>query len=85
MSDNSGLAVTPATLPAMKAEDVKARAQRILDLRGTPPYKLRYSHNENGGGSEGYHTLQLSEDEAAVLSEFVQYWLPYLTIKEKSK
>lgn len=68
-------------LPAMKTEEVIARAQRILDLRGRPPYVRRYSYNESGAGPGGYHTEELSEDEAAVLSDFVYHWLPFLVVK----
>lgn len=80
MSDNSsGLGATPATLPVMTREEVKARAQRILDIRGTPPYdNRRYITPEQNCPNP------LIEDELAVLSEFVQFWMPYLTIKEKS-
>ena len=72
--------VRPAKLPAAKYEEVKARAQRILDLRGKPPYggSLGQSHplyDEDGSG--------LSDDELLILSEFVTYWMPYLVEKAK--
>lgn len=83
MSENNDPDLKPNTMPAMTNDQVKARAQRILDQRGPPPYKVTYSYNESGNGPGGYHTLQLSEDDAAVISEFVSYWMPFLTIKEK--
>lgn len=69
--NNSGLA-RPNKLPAMRTEDVKARAQRILDLRGKPPYT-----KDTFGG-------QLSEGEAALISDFVHYWMPYLVQKKNA-
>lgn len=63
----------PNRLPKMTAEEVKARAQRILDLRGMPPYS-RY---------ETYSELAVTDDEAALISEFVYFWLPYLDWKGK--
>lgn len=75
--------IKPARLAPMTMDQVKASAQRILDLRGRPPYKARYSYNESGEGPGGYHTLEVSEDEARVISEFVQFWLPFLVEKEK--
>lgn len=81
----TGQGVRPNALTHMTFEEVKASAQRVLDLRGLPPYKTRYSYNEDGNGLGGYHTLECSEDEARVLSEFVQFWLPFLVQKEKVK
>lgn len=70
----------PAKLPSMKFEEVKASAQRVLDLRGRPPYgsSIGQSHplyDEFGAG--------LTDDELRVISEFVQFWLPFLVEKEK--
>ena len=73
--------VHPAKLPAAKYEEVKARAQRILDMRGKPPYtpmSWQQSFEE-----APYHRTTVSEDEALILSEFVTYWLPYLVEKKK--
>lgn len=70
MSDNNAPDTQPNKLPPMKMEEVIARAQRVLDSRGTPPY---------AGGA----LTVMTEDEAAVIGEFVFYWLPYLTIKEQ--
>lgn len=61
--------IQPNKLPAMKSEEVKARAQQIFDLRGAPPY----SQNT----FKDYQTL--SDGEVAVISEFVHYWMPYLS------
>lgn len=83
MSEDNRPDAVPNRLPAMTYDEVIARAQRIFDLRGAPPYRASYSYSGNGPG--GYHTLERSEDEAAVLSEFVYHWLPLLTHKEKSK
>lgn len=71
MSDNNAPGVTPIQPKAMTGEEVKQRAQRILDHRGPLPWQ-----------TNGWN-YPLIEDEAAVLSEFVQFWMPYLTIKEK--
>lgn len=59
--------IVPNELPIMTAGQIKQRAQRIFDLRGKPPYL--------GGGGD---LEALSDDELAVLSEFVHYWLPFL-------
>lgn len=75
--NNSGLA-RPNKLPAMRTEDVKARAQRILDLRGKPPY----TKDTFGITGQVVNITPVTEDEAAVLSEFVHYWMPYLVQKK---
>ena len=74
--------VHPAKLPAAKYEEVKARAQRILDLRGKPPYRASTFVNvaRELGGTD---VVLLSDDEALILSEFVTYWMPYLVEKVK--
>ena len=51
-----------------------ARAQHILDVRGRPPY-LETSFGPNA------HSI--TADELSLISEFVQYWRPKLTEKEK--
>ena len=63
-----------AVLPAMTYEQVKARAQKILDDRGLPPY-TREKHLQHG--------MNISEAELAVISDFVANWLPQLVQKEK--
>lgn len=83
MSDEVNMhEVRPAKLPAEKYEEVKARAQRILDLRGRPPYRVSTFMNV-AKELNGTDIVPLSEDEALILSEFVTYWLPYLVEKEK--
>jgi len=69
--------VKPNILPARKWNEVLARAQRIADLRGFPPYSARH------GDNDAWEPV-LSDDEAAVLSEFVYFWQPYLTLKAKT-
>lgn len=69
-SENNPPDYIPNRLPDMKTPEVIARAQRILDKRGRPPYSADACR---------------TEDEAAVLSEFVYYWLPFLVEKEKLK
>ena len=58
--------VAPNKLAAMKTDEVIARAQRIFDKRGEAPYNA---------------DACLSPDEAAVLSEFVYFWRPFLENK----
>ena len=65
----------PNTLPAMTLEEVKARAQRIADRLGFPPY----------GQYETPGMGDLGADAVAVISEFVYYWQPYLVLKEKPR
>lgn len=72
--------VVPNKLPSMTREEVIARAQRILDERGKPPYTPKTFGSEF---QEWYPDGFLSEDECAILSEFVYFWLPYLVEKEK--
>ncbi len=69
---NDGFETRPNRLPQMKVEDVQARAQRIFDLRGEPPYGM------NNFGLEA----PLTGDEAAIISDFVTYWRPFLTLKK---
>lgn len=67
----------PNTLEPMKREEVLARAQRILDLRGEPPYKAELFDSE----FPEWYSGGVTADEAAVLSEFVHYWRPFLVRK----
>lgn len=68
--ESSTPTLKPNTLSAMKWDEVKARAQRIVDTRGKwPPYTK--------ADFDGY----VSEDEAAVLSEFVYFWQPYIILR----
>ena len=69
----------PAKLPAARYDEVKARAQRILDQRGRPPYTPMVW--QQSFDDTPYHRTTVSEDEALVLSEFVTYWMPYLVEK----
>lgn len=73
--NNSGLA-KPNTLPKMTWDEVVARAQRILDARGAPPYTPATFDSYVPNNLD-----KVLEDEAAVISEFVYYWLPYLRRK----
>lgn len=83
-NNDSGQAVKPNILPAMKWDEVQARAQRIVDMRGFPPYKaIPPCSNFLCRGTEEESKPILSVDEAAVLSDFVYFWQPYLTLKEK--
>ena len=78
--------VRPAKLPAAKYEEVKARAQRILDLRGKPPYRaIPACSNFLCQPETGEPKPILSNDEALILSEFVTYWMPYLVEKAANK
>jgi hypothetical protein len=63
----------PNILPAMTFDEVKARAQRMLDRFGPPPYE---QYGTPGMGD-------LGADAVAVISDFVHFWLPYLVEKEK--
>lgn len=75
MSDEqnqSGLAVKPAKLPTMTTPEVKARAQRIVNLHGAPPYTA---------ATVGFELN--SDDEIAVISEFVTYWMPFCVLPKK--
>jgi hypothetical protein len=72
----------PNRLPKMTAEEVKARAQRILDLRGMPPYgPMTWQQSQEDGPP--YHITTVTDDEAALISEFVYFWLPFLDWKGK--
>lgn len=59
----------PNKLAPMKTDEVIARAQRIFDLRGEPPYDSNTFDTHSG---------VISADELAVLSEFVYFWRPFL-------
>lgn len=63
-----------AKLPPMTYEAVKERAQRILDLRGKPPYT----------GEKFEQFVGFSNDEVAIIEEIVTAWLPRLVQKEKT-
>lgn len=65
-------------LPAMKFGEVVERAQRILDMRGRPPYK-RFPEGDSLAFKD------LSDDELALISDFVYHWLPFLMQKEKPR
>lgn len=69
-ANNQGLAA-PNKLPAMTTEEVKARAQRIAELRGKIP---------TDGDLVG---KPMSVDEAKVVAEFVFYWAPFIIVPEK--
>ncbi len=57
-----------------------ASAQRILNLRGRPPYR----EEQYPSGDEHGEALDcISSDELRIISEFVQFWLPFLVEKEK--
>ena len=58
----------PGQLPRMTHEEVRARAQRIFDRWGEPPYKSHWPDSAMG------------TEEVAVLSEFVTYWRPFLKV-----
>jgi len=74
----------PNILPAMTSAEVKARAQKIVDARGKwPPYAP--ADWQQSFDEPPYHRTAVSEEEAAVLSEFVYYWQPYLTLREKPR
>ena len=70
--DKTGDTIKPNPLPRNTYEEVKARAQSILDARGLPPYQPRWDSNPLSGEN------LLNEEEALVLSEFVWFWLPFL-------
>lgn len=70
MAESLNNVATPNALPSLTFDQVKARAQKIFDLRGMPPYDR---------STPGYQDL--SEDEIGVLSEFVYYWQNYLVAK----
>lgn len=75
--------ITPNPMPPMKYEEVKARAQRLLDEYGRPPYtRENFPHIYDFEGSYGNHG-QLSEDALALISDFVWHWLPFLVEKGK--
>lgn len=80
----TGQGVKANVLPPMKFEEVKASAQRILDLRGLPPY-TRNTENKSALGDVFFAYACMNDDELRVLSEFVQFWLPFLVQKEKVK
>jgi len=63
----------PNRLPHMTTAQVIERAQRILDLRGRPPY------SRNAGQFKLDPTM--TDDEIALISDFVHYWLQYLVLK----
>jgi hypothetical protein len=58
----------PGDLPKMTHDEVKARAQRIFDRWGEPPYKSHFPESA------------LGHDEVAIISEFVTYWRPMLKV-----
>lgn len=73
--ENNPSFVQPAKLKAMKKEEVLARAQAIANKRGRPPYS-----QDTFAKREGKVLIEfLLDEEVEVLSEFVQYWEPYLT------
>jgi hypothetical protein len=76
--NNLGLA-QPGKLPAMTYDEVKARAQSILDYRGVPPYKAEHF---NVAGLR-FDQIVLCDDEIAVINDFMIYWMPFLKVKEK--
>ena len=69
--NNEGLA-QPNKLPSMTTDQVKARAKAIFDLRGNAPYS-----------PEMYADCNISNEEIAVISDFVYYWQPYFFEKKK--
>lgn len=80
----TGDSVKPTTLPADTYTKVLARAQRIFDRLGRPPYKARYAYDLDPVSEQDQEYTRFgSEDEAHVLSEFVTFWLPYLVEKIK--
>ena len=75
--------IKPSKPPAETYESVKVRAQRILDLRGRPPYTKESGPLGSGSILEVFPLCQVSDDELFILSEYVQYWLPFLVEKPR--
>lgn len=71
----------PNKLPAMTAAKAQERAQRILDLRGEPPYTADGVYSMTPDNPNEPRWQPLTQDEVAVLSEFVCYWRPFLKVK----
>lgn len=49
-------------------ENVKARAAKILNHRGEPPYTVKTFEDH------------LLAEEVVVISEFVQFWRPFIVL-----
>jgi hypothetical protein len=56
----------PGKLPPMTMEEIEARAQRILNHRGEPPYT---------------NLTSPIQDEIDIVNEFMHYWRPFLVRK----
>lgn len=70
----------PNKLPALKREEVIARAQRILDARGK--FELTLEDFRFGQGPYLPDIVAITEDELALINEFLHFWRPFLKLKE---
>lgn len=79
MSDHAP-ETTAGKLSPMKYDEVKARAKKILERRGPPPYTTEtYGQSKHLGSSELVSVDCLIDEEAAVLNDFMAYWMPLIT------
>lgn len=75
--ETSNPIVMPNKLPLMTHDQVMERAQKIFEHRGTPPF----NRAEHFSTADDKHFV--TDEEMAVISDFVFHWLPYLTVKPK--
>lgn len=59
---------TPGPLAPDRYDAVKARAQKILNHRGEPPYTVATFENH------------LLAEEVLIIGEFVQFWRPFIVL-----
>lgn len=64
--------VKPNVIPKTTFDQSVAQAQRILDLRGKPPYT-----------PQNFTAVPVTQDEVDLIWHFVHYWMPHISIKEK--
>lgn len=82
-TENNPPDVVSGQMPHMSYNEVVARAQRILDVRGRPPY-TRESFSLSLG-FEGSFRSEITDDELGVLNDFMTYWNPFVVEKERPK
>lgn len=72
----------PNKLPPMRTEEVIARAQRILDRHGK--FELTLADFQFGTDPYRPDIIAISEDELALINEFLHYWRPFIKLSPKS-
>lgn len=72
----------PGKLLPMNMDEVKARARRIFKHRGMPPYTQETFCKSTPIATAAGTAIKvdcLTDDELALINEFMAYWLPLIT------